>query len=123
VSRSSTIAVLFYVGAMLVGAAVGIFVDRQLVQGRLERMSQDPRTVRQTFFTDLKFTSQQRTAWDSVWSARMRADSALMAPIMPQRDSLRKATNERLRALLTPEQLKLYDERQQHRPRPGDGRR
>ncbi len=121
---------LFYLGALIIGAALGIAVDRTLVPARLERMAQDPRAMRERFFTDLRFSQEQRTAWDSVRAASWHQDSVLMAPInvlmapiTPQRDSLRKATNAKLRALLTPEQLKLFDERQARRQRPSDGRR
>jgi hypothetical protein len=122
-SRSKAIAVLFYLGALIVGAAVGIAVDRRLVQGHLETMAQDPRNMRERFFTDLRFTPEQRAAWDSIRGATQRADSVLLAPIAAKRDSLREATNASRRALLTKEQLKKLDELQARRPRPNDGRR
>jgi hypothetical protein len=122
-SRSKTIAVLFYLGAVVIGAALGIAVDRTLVPARLDRMAQNRRALAERFFTDLRFTPAQRVAWDSIRTASWHRDSVLTAPIDPQRDSLRKATNAQLRALLTPEQVKLFDERQARRQRPTDGRR
>ena len=122
-SRSKAIAVLFYLGAVVIGAALGIAVDRTLVPARLDRMAQNPRAMRERFFADLRFTTVQRTAWDSIRAASWHTDSLLMAPVDPQRDSLRKTTNATLRALLTPEQVKLFDERQARRQRPSDGRR
>ena len=124
-SRSKAIAVLFYFGAMLIGAAAGIAADRAFLRVRIDRMTQDPRSMSERFFADLRFTPAQRAAADSIWAARRRADSILYSPLEPQRDSLRKATNASIRALLTPEQLQLFDERQAQRQkqRPNDGRR
>lgn len=133
-SRSKAIAVLFYLGAVVIGAALGIAVDRTLVPAHLDRMAQDRRGMRERFYADLRFTPAQRTAWESIGAASWHMDSVLMAPVRhmdsvllapidPQRDSLRKTTIAKQRALLTPEQLKLLDERQARRQRPGDGRR
>lgn len=122
-SRSKAIAVLFYLGAVVIGAALGIAADRTLVPAHLDRMAQNPRALRERFFTDLRFTPAQRTSWDSIRAAAWHQDSVLTAPIDPLRDSLRKATNAKLRALLSPDQLKLFDEQQVRRQRPSDGRR
>src|SRR6185436_11572398 len=110
-SRSKAIAIAFYLGAVVVGAAIGIAVDRSFMRSRLDGIASDPR---QRFFDDLRLTPAQRTAWDSIRTATIRADSALMAPITmqampfrPQRDSIFKAMEAAHRALLTPEQQKL----------------
>jgi hypothetical protein len=123
-SRSKALAIAFYLGAVIVGAAVGIVVDRSFVR--------DPMVtpVREQFFTDLGFTPAQRAAWDSIRLGAQRADSVLLAPVRaltvplrPQRDSIMKARDVALRALLTPEQQKLWDERNARRQRSIDSRR
>jgi hypothetical protein len=132
--RSKAGAILFYFSAVLIGAAAGIAVDRNYIHGRVEKMRDDPRMSRDEFFRSLALTEPQRKTWDSIRTARMRADSVLLVPAMEQmklvqaqRDSLRNATNAATRALLTPEQLKLWDEQQAkdqaRRQRPTDGRR
>ena len=135
ITRSKTVAVLFYCSAVLIGAAAGITIDRNYVHGKVDAMRDNPRVSRDNFFTFVGMTDAQRTSWDSLFDARRRADSILIAPIRaqerllkPQRDSLRDATKASLRALLNAEQLKLLDEwqtkqQQEHRPRSSDGRR
>jgi hypothetical protein len=133
--RSKTIAVLFYLGAVVIGAAAGVAVDRKMVHQKIDRMRDDPRMSRDEFFTMLGLSETQRKSWDSIFDARRRADSILIAPVRaqeralrPQRDSIGNATYASLRALLSPEQVKLWDEfrtkqQDERRQRPGDGRR
>ena len=128
--RSKLIAVAFYFGAIVIGAAVGIALDRTWVRGRLDRLTQSQGAMRDRFAVELNLTSQQKAAADSIFGNAHRVDSVLIAPVMaqftplkPQRDSLRRAANAGFRALLTPEQQKLFDERQARRSRPNDGRR
>ena len=137
-SRSKSVAILFYCSAVLIGAAAGIAIDRKYIHGRVDEMRNDPRKGREEFFAYLGVTPAQRTSWDSIRTVRMRADSTLTAPmreqmreqmklIEPQRDSIRNATDASVRALLTPEQLKLWDEwtkqQEERRQRSNDGKR
>jgi Spy/CpxP family protein refolding chaperone len=134
-SKSKAIAMSVYLGAVLIGAAAGIAVDRNVWPSRLGASPPNPRSMRERLYADLQFTAAQRASADSLFDARRRADSVLTAPLdsqvrllRPQRDSIRAATDARLRALLSPEQVKLWDDlqaRQQEmrRQRPNDGRR
>ncbi len=133
-SRSKTVAVLFYCSAVLIGAAAGIAIDRNFVHGKVDQIRLDPRMGSEEFFAYLGVTPAQRTSWDSVRMRARRADTVLTATVReqmkllePQRDSIRKATDASLRALLTPEQAKLWDELrakdQARRQRMLDGRR
>jgi hypothetical protein len=134
-SRSKAIAVLFYLGAVVIGAALGIAVDRRVVRDRIDNVVQNPR---EHMYAYLDLSPVQRASWDSIRGARAVADSILTAPIWAQmrpqlqalaaqRDSLRHLTTASLRALLTAEQLELYDARQAQeqaqRQRSNDGRR
>ncbi|HKS05519.1 MAG TPA: hypothetical protein VJR92_04325 [Gemmatimonadaceae bacterium] len=125
--RSKALAVAVYLGAVVIGAAAGIAVDRMFVR---DPMNQNPMVMRNQFFTDLQFTPAQRTAWDSIRVAAQHADSVLHAsiraqlvPLRPQRDSIMKARDAALRALLTPEQQKMWDDRNARRQRSNDSRR
>lgn len=133
-SRSKSVAILFYCSALLIGAAVGIAVDRNYIHGRVDEIRNDPRMGSEEFFTYLGVTPVQRTSWDSVRAVARRADSVLTSTVRdqmkllePQRDSIRKATDAGLHALLSPEQVKLWDELrakdQARRQRMNDGRR
>lgn len=133
-SRSKAIAVLFYCSAILIGAAGGIAIDRKYVHGKVDQLRADPRMGSAEFFAYLGVTPAQKSSWDSVRTVARRADSVITASVRdqmkslePQRDSIRKATDASLRALLTPEQVKLWDEMrandQARRQRMNDGRR
>jgi hypothetical protein len=140
-SRSRFLAASVYVGALLVGAAVGVAVDRKVVRDPMIERSMDPRAQRERFFADLGLSDSQRVAWDSIAIRARRADSVLMAPfraqqdsvfapLRPKLDSLRaqrnalvKARDQEYRAVLTPEQLKVFDERQARRQKQSSDRR
>jgi hypothetical protein len=116
-SRSKSVAILFYCSALLIGAAAGIAVDRNYIHRRVDEIRNDPRVGSQEFFAYLGVTPVQRSSWDSVRAVARRGDSILtltvreqMKLLEPQRDSIRKATDAALHALLTPEQVKLWDE-------------
>jgi Spy/CpxP family protein refolding chaperone len=130
VQRSKLIAVAFYFGAVMIGAAVGIAVDRMVVREWLDRRARDPRAMHDRFASYLHLTAEQRASFDSILSAARRTDSTLMAParalvttLKPQQDSIRTARDSKIRALLTADQQKLFDERQAPRPRPASPRR
>ena len=124
--RSKLIAVAFYFGAVMIGAAAGIAVDRMVVRDWLDGRARDPRAMRERFAADLHLSAAQRTQFDSIMDGARRADSTLLAPVWalrPQEDSIRTQRDARIRAILSPEQQKLYDTRQPRRPRPNNSRR
>ena len=129
-SRSKAIAVLFYLGAVLIGAVGGVALDRSVVRDWLDKSSRDPSTQRQTFATKLGLTKVQELSADSIFGAARRADSVLMAPALaqmmplrPVRDSIMKAARDRFRAQLNADQQRTYDQMRAGRARPNDGRR
>jgi Spy/CpxP family protein refolding chaperone len=129
-SRSKAIAVLFYLGAVVIGAAAGIAVDRKLVRDRLDDIATNQKSMQDRFFADLGLTPTQRAQWDSLGREARKADSVLTAPVWlaaaplrPQLDSIRNARDAKRRALLTPEQQAFLDKRQQDRGRINNGRR
>jgi hypothetical protein len=135
-TRSKLVAATVYLGAVVIGAAAGIAVDRKLVRDPMVPPTREEARAR--FFADLRFTAEQRVAWDSISQGGRRADSlfrvsirvlqdSLLAPARSRLDAMRarqdstwKARDAALRALLTPEQLKLLDARRQ---RSNDSRR
>jgi len=120
--RSKLIAVLFYLGAVVIGAALGIAVDRKVVRDWMDRRAQDPGKMRQTFAQRLNLTPAQQAAADSIFGSARKADSVLREPIRLKADSVFKAARDEFRLRLTAEQQKAYDE-MRRRPRPTDVRR
>lgn len=92
-------ALLFLLGAMLVGGVLGFSADR-VMQRRPHNW-----TERSTMYDDLGLTTAQRVAADSVWDATNCAIAAVYEPMRPTLDSIRDNGRRRFRALLTPDQL------------------
>lgn len=120
--RTKTLAVAFYAGAVLIGGVLGVGVDRLFVGEWLSSRSGDVRASRDRLSERLGLTAQQRVVLDSLFDGARLADSTLMAPIRPQRDSLWGAVRGALRASLTPAQQAIYDD-MQARDRSASGRR
>ena len=98
-TRSKQQAMMFLLGAVLVGGALGFVADRTL--------NDKPKSwaPRQRFYNDLAMTDAQRASADAVLDEQNCQISAVMKPIRPILDSIRGAGRKQLDALLTPEQL------------------
>jgi Spy/CpxP family protein refolding chaperone len=110
--RSKALVVSFYVGALVIGGALGVAADRLVVGEWLDGRTRDVRASRDRLAAELKLTEAQRASLDAIFDGARRADSVLMAPIRPIRDSLWVEARSELRAMLTPEQQVIYDEMQ-----------
>lgn len=99
-------ALLFLLGALLVGAVVGFSADRVL---RREDTSIEAR--RKALYDDLKLRPAQRLALDSLFDARNCKYDSIFKPIQPALDSLKVATRARMDAILAPEQRTRLDAR------------
>jgi len=109
-TRTKTLALAFYLGAALAGAAIGVAVDR-LVVG-VEPRPYDRREARARLFNDLHFTPAQRDSANAIFDERNRADSILMSPVRPATDSVNAHARQRLLLLLTPDQKSIYEQMQ-----------
>ncbi len=92
-------ALLFLVGAVLVGGVLGFSADR-IMQRRPHNWAE-----RSTMYDDLGLTAAQRAAADSVWDATNCAIASVYEPMRPALDSIRDEGRRRFRALLNPDQL------------------
>lgn len=99
-------ALLFLLGALLVGAVVGFSADRVL---RREDTSIEAR--RKALYDDLKLRPAQRLALDSLFDARNCKYDSIFKPIQPALDSLKVATRARMDAILAAEQRTRLDAR------------
>ncbi len=99
-------ALLFLLGALLVGAVVGFSADRVF---RRDDSSISAR--RQALYDDLKLASAQRAALDSLFDARNCRYDSIFKPIQPALDTLKLDTRARMNAILTPEQRSRLDAR------------
>jgi hypothetical protein len=106
--RSRNLALMFILGAVLVGAVLGFTADRIMVRGKICAPTKSAQDYRKTFYDDIGLTGEQREAWDSLLDERSRASS----PYYAQADSVRAAYREKLLALLSDEQRQVLDERE-----------
>lgn len=104
--RSKQQALMFLLGAVLVGGALGFSADRVF--------GHDPSTHwarRQAFYDDLGLSNAQRATMDSLLDARNCQIGAVMKPVRPQLDSIREAAHKQVLQVLTPAQREKLERR------------
>lgn len=109
-TRTKSIALAFYLGAALAGAAIGVAMDRLVV--REQPRWYDRRAMRTRLFDDLHLAPSQRDSANQIFDERNRMDSVLRAPVRPAIDSVNARADQRLQSLLTPEQKTIYAQMQ-----------
>jgi hypothetical protein len=120
--HSKTIALLYLVGATLVGGGIGYGVDRHMVKDRLCAPRLSEAEYRERFYDDLGLDPAQRAAWGALLDERVAQTSAVRASYRPKTDSIMAAYNQKTVALLNPEQRKQLEQRRVQMRR-GDGAR
>jgi Spy/CpxP family protein refolding chaperone len=96
--RSKQQALMFLLGAVLVGGALGFSADRMLAD--------KPKTLapRVNFYDKLELTQAQRTRMDSLLDEQSCRIGAVMNPIRPHLDSIKAGAHQHMLQILTPEQ-------------------
>jgi Spy/CpxP family protein refolding chaperone len=95
--RSKKQALMFLLGALLVGAILGLSADRVLAD-------RGPAPGRQAMYDDLQLTPAQRAAMDSLLDQRHCQISRTLATVEPKLDSIRAGARAQMDRLLTPQQ-------------------
>jgi len=117
--RSKHLAMMFLLGAVLVGGALGFTADRVWMK---DASCNDPRASRALLSDRLDLNDAQRAALDSILDDRHHQFDSLFKPIRPQMDSIRLRSRAQIRALLaTPEQRERF-EAILREPKPNDKR-
>ena len=106
---SKHLALMFLLGATLVGGVLGFSADRLLVNERLCSGLGDRTALRRRFDEALELTPAQRVAVDTILDAKHRQVSIALQPVQPQLDSIRERARVEIRRLLTPEQQAKYE--------------
>jgi len=117
--RSKNLAMMFLLGAVLVGGALGFTADR--VWSRDARCS-DPRASKELLYDRLELNVAQRAAFDSILDDRHRQFDSLFKPIRPQMDSIRARSRAQMRSLLTTAEQRERFEAIIQQPRPNEKR-
>jgi Spy/CpxP family protein refolding chaperone len=95
--RSKQQALLFLLGALLLGAILGFSANRAFREDA-------PTPGRQAMYDDLQLTSAQRAAMDSLLDQRHCQIARTLATVEPRLDSIRASARVQMDRLLTPDQ-------------------
>ena len=106
--RSKSLALMFILGAVLVGGVLGFTADRVFARDSACR-SADKRTYRDRFAAELELTDEQRAMVDTLLDARHAQMAEVMAPIRPRLDSISAATRTQISRILTEEQRPRFE--------------
>lgn len=106
--RTKQQAMMFLLGALLVGAVLGFSAERVL---RQDRSGDGSWFRREGMYDDLQLTPGQRARIDSVLDQRNCQMRALMDKVKPQADSIREAGQAQMLRIMTPEQRERFDAR------------
>ena len=104
--RTKQQALMFLLGAVLVGGVLGFSAERVL--GHTDRTSWPDRA---RMYDDLELSVQQRTAMDSVLDANNRQRDTIMRAVKPQLDSLKLATRGQFYRIFSPTQKEKFLDR------------
>lgn len=107
--RSKQQALMFLLGALLVGAVLGVSGERVFSHEKIvEQYSHD----RRAFYDDLGLTERQRATLDSLAFEQGCQVRALLAPQKPALDSIRTRFKAEMRQVFTPDQLTKLQSRE-----------
>ncbi len=107
--RSRSLALMFLLGALLVGGALGFTADRVLGGDRCARNG-DHRRSRTWLTEQLNLTAEQSAAVDSIVDRRHREMRAVISTVRPQMDAIRDTARQQIRRVLDDAQRARFDE-------------
>lgn len=102
--RSKSTAVAFLMGAVLVGGALGFATDRVMLREHLRAAR-----PRQTLADRLHLNESQRAKVDSILDERNRQMALVTAPVREQLDSIKLATRDQIRLILSDQQRQDFE--------------
>jgi hypothetical protein len=109
--RSKQQALMFLLGAVLVGGVLGFSADRVLSE---RSKSWAPR---QRMYADLGLSDAQRATMDSLLDDRNCQIGVLLRPVRPQLDSIKASAHQQVLQILTPAQRTMLELRVQEMAR------
>jgi Spy/CpxP family protein refolding chaperone len=96
--RSKQQALMFLLGAVLVGSVLGFSADR-VFQDKQKHL-----VPRMRMYNDLELSEAQRSRMDSLLDAQNCQISAVMKPVRPQLDSIKKTAHRHMLGILNADQ-------------------
>jgi hypothetical protein len=105
--RSKQQALMFLLGAVLVGGVLGFSAERVILHVDKDRSW----AARTAMYDDLGLSSSQRAAMDSVIDEKNRRVDSLLKPVKPQIDSVRANARAQFYRIFTPDQRTKFETR------------
>jgi hypothetical protein len=109
--RSKQQAMMFLLGAVLVGGVLGFSADRVVASYAAEK-DQERRIDRPSFFDDLDFTVEQRERWEAVNDTATCRIMIVTEQTRPEVESIRTESRTKLQGILTAAQKEKLERRQ-----------
>ena len=105
--RSKQQALMFLLGAVLVGGVLGFSAERVILHVDKDRSW----AARTAMYDDLGLSSSQRASMDSVIDEKNRRVDSLLKPVKPQIDSVRANARAQFYRIFTPDQRTKFETR------------
>jgi len=105
--RSKQQALMFLLGAVLVGGVLGFSAERVMSHGSTDHSW----AARTAMYDDLELSPAQRTAMDSVIDEKNRRVDSLLKPVKPQIDSVRANARAQFYRIFSAEQRGKFEAR------------
>ena len=105
--RSKQQALMFLLGAVLVGGVLGFSAERVMLHASKDRSW----SARTAMYDDLELTAAQRAAMDSVIDEKNRRVDSLLKPVKPQIDSVRANARTQFYRIFTAAQRAKFETR------------
>ena len=106
--RSKSLALMFILGAVLVGGVLGFTADRVFARDEACQRS-DKRGSRDRFAAELGLSDEQRAMVDTLLDAKHAQMAEVMAPIRPRLDSISATTRSQIARILTDDQRPRFE--------------
>lgn len=110
---SKQMAMVFLLGALLVGGVLGFTADRVFAKDSLCAAPKDRKSMRERFHTDLGLDASQRQRVDSLLDLKHAQIAEVMKPIQPRLESISDTTRAQIAKLLTPAQQPRFEQMHQ----------
>jgi Spy/CpxP family protein refolding chaperone len=105
--RSKQQALMFLLGAVLVGGVLGFSAERVMLHASKDHSW----AARTAMYDDLELTPAQRAAMDSVIDEKNRRVDSLLKPVKPQIDSVRANARTQFYRIFTADQRAKFEAR------------
>lgn len=109
---SKQMAMVFLLGALLVGGVLGFTADRFLTKD-LSAGPRDRASMRERLHNDLGLNAGQRLRVDSLLDLKHAQIAEVMKPIQPRLESIGDSTRAQIAKLLTPAQQQRFEQMHQ----------